>query len=282
LDPTCIVDPVTGNELASYGAWTSARLKSIDLGFPEVRTTTGPRSGAHGVTDSTRWFGSRAVTAEVWMPQPPDQDQAVDNLQACMNPALRLYLYVQRPMWETERRLLVRGATFTCPAAVMRLAQAGWVAADPLWEDSVESSITLSASGGATGGVSFPLSFPMRYLGGQVAGASTIDVGGTADASPVIDMYGPCISPMFKCIDTGEQISFPGLTLVAGQFLRVDVAARTAQLNGLADQSRYQYIDFVHSTWLTLAGGASCQVVFSPQSPGSGSRAVVTWRPRYI
>lgn len=278
-----LVDPVSGAELVSYGQFTPAGiLASFDEGFAQPREVKSSKSGAHGVVDSTRWFGERAVTAEVWMPSPPDQDQAVDNLRACMNPSLRLWLYVQRPLWASERRLLVRGATFSCPPGILRKAQAGWIAADPMWQDAVEQSVPLAASGGGTGGRSYPKTYPDVYIGGSIPGASYIDVGGTVDASPIIDMYGPCSSPMFRCIDTDEKISFPGLSLAAGQFLRVDVAARTAQLNGLPSQSRYQYIDFVNSSWVTLPAGQNVQVVFSPLSPGQGCRAVVTWRSTYI
>lgn len=279
-----LVDPKTGTELVSYGSWTAGGvLKSIDLGFPAVRESKSNRSGAHGTVDSTRFFGDRAITAEVWMPQPPNTDSAVDQLAGFMNPASRLWLYVQRPNWPQERRTLVRGAAFACPPGVMRVAQAGWVSSSGLFEDAAVQSVTLVPSGTATGGRSYPLVEPRSYVSGLVTGATLIALSGNAPSPPTIDIYGPCSDPMVRCVDTGEQIAFTGLSLAAGDFLRVDMAARTVFLNNDPSQSRYNRLDFAHSTWWQLpAGDPSVQVVFSPFSPSPGCQAVLSWRNQWI
>jgi hypothetical protein len=278
-----LVDPATGTELVSYGGWTPAGiLEQLDLGFPAPREVTAPRAGTHGTVDSTRWAGARAITMQVAMPAQPDTDTAVDNLAGLLNPQLRLWLYVQRPGWASERRILVRGATFTCPPGILRKAQAGWVAPNALLEDADESATTLMPSGTGTGGVSMPITMPVTFAGGVISGSAFVNVGGTAPAPVQIDVYGPCSDPMVRCIDTAEQIKFTGITIAAGDFLRIDTANRTAYLNGLTDQSRYNKIDFLSSTWLTLPPGRTSQVVFSPTSPSGNCQAVLTWRARYL
>jgi hypothetical protein len=279
-----VVDPTTGAELVSYGGWTPAGiLRSLDWAAPAPRESKTNRSGSHGSVDTTRWSGSRVITAVVAMPNQPDQDTAVDNLSGLMNPELRLWLYVQRPLWPTERRILVRGNAFTCPPGVNREAQAIWEAPDALFEDSVESSQTLIPSGTGTGGMHYPMHYPMSYGSGVVTGAAFVDTAGNTAAPFVVDMYGPCSDPMFRCTDTGEQVKFTGLSIADGDFLRVDTGAQTALLNNLSDQSRMNKLDFVTSNpQMRLPAGVTSQVVFSPASPSGNCRALLTWRSRYF
>lgn len=278
------VDPASGAELVSYGSHTDAGiLESLDIGFPNVRESKTNRSGAHGTVDTTRWMADRPITAVVTLPEQPDTDVALDNLATLLDPELRLLMYMQRPGWARERRIEVRGATLVCPPGILRKAQAGWVAPRALFEDSYESSLVLQPSGSGTGGLTFPINFPIAFGEGVVSGAAQVEVGGNRPAPFVADIYGPCSDPTIRCIDTGEQVRFAGLTLNPGEFLRVDTDAQTAVLNGLSNNSRMNKLDFATSTiGMRLPAGRSVQVAFSPTSPSGNCQAVLTWRSRWL
>lgn len=271
----------SGVTLFAAGPFTETTLNNIDFGFPNVRNVSAGITGAHGEYDTTKFMGARAITAVVTLPQGPAADTVHDLIAGLMNPRLRLYLYAQRPGWPSERRIVVRGATFTCPPGTNRQAQIGFAAPLGLLEDAAVTSVTLTPTGSATGGFSFPISFPLTFVGGVVSGAALANVGGTIEASPIIDIYGPCTDPLVRCVDTGEQIRFT-MTLNDGDFLRVDMAARTANLNGDPAQPRYQSLDFTTSNWWMLPVGRAVQIVFSPSNPSGGCQAVVSWRSRYL
>ena len=277
-----LVDSVTGAELLSIGKYTQTILTSLDTGFPSVRSTTSVRSGGHGVFDNTRFVGERAIVAEMVLPAGPAADGAYDTLAGLMSPSRRLYAYMTQAGWSGERRALVSPRTFACPQGNLRKAQAGWSAPAGVIEDAVASQVVLSPSGSAQGGLSFPLAFPDSFATGLVPGAALVTVGGNVDASPVIDMYGPCTNPAFVVVSTGLTIAFTGLTIAAGDFIRVDLAARTVTLNGDPNQSRLNRRDFTVSSWFTLPVGQQVQVAFSPQTPGVGCQAVLTLRNRWL
>jgi hypothetical protein len=277
-----IVDQ-NGIQLYYSDSFSQSILNSLDLGYPTVRAVTTAVSGAHGNTDTTRWFGDRAITATFTMPERPWTDSAVDALAGLMDPGRRLWLYVRRPNWASERRILVRPATFTCPPGAMRQAQAGWVAPAGLFEDSTLSAVTLTPSSSTpAGGVAFPLTIPMVLGAGVAPGAAVIEVDGNTATPPTIDIYGPCANPIIRCMTTGQQVSFPSFSVAAGDYLHIDMQARTVTLNNNPAMSRYNKRDLASSSWWSLPTGAAVQVVFIASSPGPSSNAVMSWRSRYV
>ncbi len=256
-------------------------LDYVDLGFPEIRDVTSPGVGRDGEDDDTRFVGARAVIAEMTLLQESPLP-ALDALQAVMHPRLRTWLYLQQQGWTAERRALVRAASFT--AAVQRqpvVVQMSWSAPAGVFEDAVASTVTLSPVGASSGGAAYPVSYPLAFDPGLVPGAAQLQVGGTVPALPVIDIYGPCSNPLVRLVGTGEQVRLL-MPVSAGEFVRVDMAARTVLLNGDPNQSRYGRLDFASSSWWALPVGEAVQVVFSPEAPGSGCQAVLTWRRTWI
>jgi hypothetical protein len=276
-----LVDP-TGTELFNTGGWTTTRLNSVDVGYPDIREVVIPVSGAHGMFDTTQWFGERAITAVMTLPAGVAADAAFDTLAGLMNPGLRLYAYIQRPGWSTERRAVVRSSAFTCAPGVVRQAQCVWKMPAAVFEDSVLSSATLTPSGSAEGGFSFPLSFPLSFNFGLVPGAGFVSVAGNIPAVPIISIYGPCTDPLVRLVATGQQVAFKGLTVADGDFLQIDLGNRTVHMNGDPAQSRYSTLDFTSSSWWTLPVGANQQVVFSAQAPSGACQAIISWRSRWV
>lgn len=255
-------------------------LTSVDLGYATVRESMTPLSGQDGELDLTQYTGGRAITAEVGFPVTAT-GPLIDTVRGLMHPGRRMWLQVQMDDWTAERRIKVRGASLTAPTGPLPwTAQLGWKAASGTLEDVALSTTTLLPVGGASGGMTFPMTFPLAFQPGLVPGASVLSVSGTVGAPPTIDIYGPCSGPLFRVVDTGIEMSFPSLTINAGDFVHIDVAARTITVNNDPSQSRYSYLDFAASAWPLLPPG-SPQVVFSPASSSAGCEAVVSWRSQW-
>jgi hypothetical protein len=130
------------------------------------------------------------------------------------------------------------------------------------------------------GGISTPFSTPISLTPGFNPGASSITVGGTAPTYPVATIYGPCTNPALFIAGSQQTLAF-NLSIGAGNYLRVDFAARTALLNSNTALSQYGSLDFPRSSWWALSPGTQ-QVAFNPASASGSAQAVLTWRPRFI
>ncbi len=271
-----------GETLLSMGmGYADVALSQIDLGFPDARESSTPLSGQDGAWDTTSLVGGRGITAEVTVHEPGTVGASQDVLRALMHPRRRMWLYVSRDDWAADRRIRVRGASLaTANGRFPITAQLAWRAATPTLEDVTATSVTLNPVADSGGGLSLPTVFPLAFAPGLVPGATIVSVGGTADASPTVDVYGPCTDPLIRVVGSGE-LSFTGLTVRAGDYLHIDVADRSITLNNDAAQSQYHRLNFGASTWPTLPPG-SAQVVFSPASAEAGCVAVVSWRSQWM
>ncbi len=269
-----------GVEVLNLSIDGSYILRALDLGFPEVRDSAEAIPGMDGEVDTTAHVGARGITAELAVSQ-VGTGPLVDKLAGVMHPGARYWLYVGRADWPSERRILARGASFACPPSNLRTAQMGFRCPSGLLEDAAEQSVTLSPQGSAVGGTTFPRAFPFAFDPGLVPGAALIDVGGTVSVPPVVDIYGPCTDPLVRVVTTGAQMVLRG-DIAAGDFVRIDTAARTILRNNDPNYSVYGTLDFAASSWLTLPVGEDVQVVFSPQSSSGGCQAVIRWANRWL
>jgi len=262
-------------------------LNRLDYGFPEVRAAFSSHAGADGEVDRTKFHGARLVTTTVTLDAAQGPvGPALDVIRALAHPLRRLWLYVRRDDWPLgERRIFVRGESVTTPSngKLPVQVQAVWRAPKGVLEAAQAVTVTLNPLGGAAqGGIASPLASPVVMQPGLVPGATLVRVDGTIPTPAVADMYGPCADPLLRCVDVNAQVYFPGLTLAAGDFLRVDLAAQTALLNGDPAQTRMSTYDFTTSSFFRLPAAPSVQLVFTPNAPGPGCQAVVSWRPRYL
>lgn len=273
-----------GNTLLTMDRSTAGLvLNEIDLGYPTPREAATVLSGQDGDNDVTLYSGSRAITAVVTLP-PSGVGSLMDTVNGLMHPGRRYWLYVWRDDWAAFRMIRVRGASKAMRSGRLPLtAQLGWKSVGPgaALQDVTATSVKLFPAAQPGGGMSLPAAFPVAFQPGLVPGASILTVNGTAPAPPVIDMYGPCTGPLFRVVATGLQVSMPSLSIAQGDFVRVDVAARTVLLNNNASQSLLNAVDYSSSSWPLLPQG-SPQVVFSPASSGAGCQAVVTWRSQWL
>lgn len=270
-------DDGTGAEIIRLD-WTSGIiLNSVDLGFPEVRTSTAPRTGQDGTNDTTVYIGARTITAELTLPA-ASYYAVEDQLRQVMHPALRYWLHIVRDDWAQERRVLVRGATYTSSQGQPKVAQLGWVAPAGTLEEPAASVSLQPTATDQGGGIATPVATPVAFAAGYVPGAAGITVTGTAPTWPVVDIYGPCTNPALFLAGTQQTLAF-NLTIAAGDYLHVDFAARTALLNSVT--TRYGTLDFLRSSWWQLQPGLR-QVMFLPGVASGACQALFTWSPRWI
>lgn len=279
-----IVDP-TGQQILTLGVdLNSYVLNEIDLGFPSVRAVSQSYPGRDGDVDTTRYVGPRAITAKVTVVG-GNIGPLVDGLAAVMHPGMRNYLHVTRPDWAGERRIQVRGETFTCPpgqGGARRVAQLGFRAPTGLWEDAAAQMVTIQPTGSSTGGFSFPLVFPLAMTPGQSAGSTMVTLGGSVAAPVLWRLYGPVTSPIVRRADTGERLSFPGLTINQGDYLQIDTGNQTALLNGLTAASLFNQLDFTTASWWRLPANATTGVSFTGTATGPTTSGVLTVRNRWM
>lgn len=274
---------LTGVELLVFD--DPVRLQQLTVGYPDVRAVSSPVPGQDGENDITRRTGASAITLDLSVQDlwPTGRDVLIDRIRGLCQPGLRSWLHVTSSDWPAERRILVRGdqapVQFTAPG--LQKMSVGFRAPRGRWESTVEQTQVLFPSSGAAGGATFPWTFPLSFTAGNVPGASSITNGGTVDALPFFDLYGACTNPVIKNLTTGQQVAFTGLTVGAGDFIRVDMQQRRVLLTNDPGQSRYSLLDFTTLSWWGLPPGVS-QIAFVPGNPGSSCQAVAYFRDTFI
>jgi hypothetical protein len=254
-------------------------LNSLDLGWPDVRTSVVSRASQDGTVDTTSYIGARVITAELTLPA-SGYYAVEDQLRQVMHPAQRYWLHITRDDWTQERRVLVSGRSYTPSMGQPKTAQMVWAAPVGTFEGP-QSSITLSPAMGSTGsGISFPKSFPISLTPGYAPGSAGVTVTGTAPTWPVVDIFGPCTNPSLFLAGTQQTLAF-NLSIAAGDYLHVDFAARMALLNNNTSLSQYGRLDFLRSSWWVLKPGSQ-QVAFNPAAASGACQAVFRWSPRWI
>jgi len=107
------------------------------------------------------------------------------------------------------------------------------VAPDPLkYGAPTFGTATLSTATPGAGRV-YPLAYPLSYgiAPGTTPGAVSVANTGTASYWPRLRIDGPVLNPVVTVVETGAWVRYNG-SLVAGQWLDLDMAARSVLLQG--------------------------------------------------
>jgi hypothetical protein len=126
------------------------------------------------------------------------------------------------------------------------------VAVDPrrYGQTQTVSTNMASATGGMTFGITFPVTFPSTVVSGTVSFNNPGNIG----APVVLTVHGPVTGPIITHVGSGNQIVFASsLALASGEYLVVDMAARTVKANGQA--SRIGYV--TQRGWFQLDPGGN-------------------------
>lgn len=258
----------------------------VDLGTPEPREQAEDAPDADGQIDTTSLIGARDIIVAGTMFADVDPLWRMkDRLAAFMSQRLRPTLYIAE-VGQPERQAAVRGRQYPRQVvnrdwdefqAVFRVSSGVLESATP-----VVTPIFPGAPEGV-GGLELPVELPVEFVGAGPPGAGVVVNEGTADASPVLRIDGPCTGPIVENRTVGRSLVFdPAWEILAGEYLEIDVRAKTILLNGIESQSRYDKLVFAESAWWTLPAQASSDVRFTPVEWSPPSRLTVTHRHAWL
>lgn len=85
------------------------------------------------------------------------------------------------------------------------------------------------------GGRTYPRTYPMTYGISSGNGEVIVTNFGNMNSYPVLIIRGPVVSPVIQNVTQDSFVQFD-TDIAAGQFLRVDMAAHTAAIDGFANR----------------------------------------------
>ena len=256
--------------------------EELDIGAAVVRPVVGSRPRADGTADDTAHFGARAVSARlVLLPGEESTREKRDRLAAFCHPGLRPTMVFSQA-GEPERRMVLRADQWSAPMTHPDLVemQVQWVAPSGVME-STNQRLVISSPSGVAPGWSPPLDPPLVFPAHVGSGPVLVMNQGSAPAGWQAAIFGPCTGPRLRNRTSGEDLSFPGLTIAAGDYLFIDQAGRTVTLNQDSAASRYSLLDFTVSTWFPFGPGGQL-IEFTAESSAPPASAWILWRDTYL
>lgn len=249
------LDNLQIHKTANYG------VPRMTLGSPSPRGVTEPRPSAHGVTDSTAFYGPRAIEL-VGTIQAPDMagfwplvDELLGRLALGSEHTFRFRRLGESFDLQTTVRV---DSDVDLPVGDVPKPFARWgvslLAPDPRLYTSTVTSGSYDPTDAGDGGLDFPLDFPLEF--GVSGGAwLSLDNEGTVSTPPTIIVTGPVINPIIDNDTSGLSIFTRDCGLGVGDTLTLDVRARTAVLNGTT--LRPDLVDVSRTTWWDVRPGVN-------------------------
>jgi hypothetical protein len=277
-------DLVIGDCDTAYG------LRYHDLGSPAPREVIQDAPDFDGTFDSTALEGGRTITAVVQIM--PWTFPAESRLKAFTRQAIRSTLLIELEDG-TELQATVRGIPFETSADVdellagQRVATCQWYVPSGILESAALHEQTILAGAPDADGLEFDptLEFgpTLEFPAATAPGTGTVTNAGDRAATAVLRAYGPfggVLSTDNVTIGnetTGLFLVFAGLQVLAGEFLEIDLRAKTIRLNGDAAQSLHSKLVFPGSVWWVLEPGDNV-VVFQPETYSGVAQLQIEWR----
>lgn len=220
-------------------AWGLSAIQGWDS--PDVRTTYQERQADHGAWAGPTYLQARVltITGTIAADTAATLETALEQLQAAASLSdTTLTVYESIPKQVTARRsgrLLIERVTDRIASYSVLLT-----AADPRrYSTTLQSQSTALPS--VTGGLTLPITMPITITATTVSGTITLANAGTIASRPVLTVTGPAPSPTIRSQrpdGTVTQLLYSD-TLLAGDVLVIDCAARTVILNGQVSRRLY-------------------------------------------
>ena len=259
----------------------------LDLGIAEHRDASSPAPDMDGSNDPTWLIGARdVIVAGTMIPDVAELWEMREALTSFASPRLRCTLTFQESP-TSPVRMVRRARAFQIPTranaapldafrVVLRVERGVIESADE------RSAIVYASGAGASAGRTYPLIYPRTYPQAPPVGSTPAVNAGRFDASPVMRVFGPCAGIEIENRTVGRALVFdPSFALNVGEYLEIDVAARTIRLNGDPAQSRQSALDFASSRWWSLASGTN-DLRFTPTEYVIGARVEVIWHDTWL
>lgn len=178
------------------------------------------------------------------------------------------YLMRGRPrLVEPTIRALARGSIVT---------KAGFVATDPSIYSGELHTVTLTLPI-VTGGLTVPITVPFTIGATVQSGRTQVTNDGTQTTGLTLRIDGPVVEPRISVLANGITTTLTVfLTLVAGQWLDIDTAAKTVYLNGTA--SRRGNASSNRVDWPLLPPEGTWDLAFDASTYEASAQLTASWR----
>lgn len=271
------------------------RVKTLDLGYPDMREDLNLAPARHGVIDYTRLFGARPVTITGQLVPSPggSRQMALHLLAPFLDPSKRPVMTYQVDPDALPHTLTLRphqmAHTFDNPN-VSAAFSVGFKAPDPLaYDANVQTVVCWPLA--TQYGRAYNLTFNRTYPYGGAASANTSS-NGDFDVYPLVRIYGPVTAPIVNATGwpPGAAASVPmGLSfqnnyvVAAGAYLDIDCKAHTVLLNGDPTQSMYaQLKPNLGTPWPYIPAGGMTSWAMGGSNTGSQSEMDIIWQDAYL
>lgn len=154
------------------------------------------------------------------------------------------------------------------------------IAADPKVYSQAVTTTRVEAPT-AVGGFTFPMTFPAVETASSPIATATNE--GLAETFPIVRIYGPIRGPRIVNVTTGLQVSMPGLSVAAGDYVEIDMAPPASiRLNGSVLASRYDYLDPATSDFWALVSGENAIALYGTEYEAGVTHADVLHRNAWM
>jgi hypothetical protein len=246
-------------------------------GGPGVRLELSDRPQRDGSFDAPSFRSARVITLEGTAIAPDEvaRERAKERLGAVLANGSRLtpLVVAERSVRRTAQVRLSSAIKIVDTTPVSFDWSMQVTAPDPLrYGDPHTLTCGLPRPGP---GIDFPVLFPVRF-GEPSDGRIVLTNQGTATAWPLWTITGPCVRPVIRNPVTGERLEF-SLTLVEGDLLSVDTAARTVIYN----QASRRAALVPGSRWFGVKPGATT-VTFGAFDETASATLTASWHDAWI
>jgi hypothetical protein len=271
----------------------------LNLGWPEVREVVSPRPNATGTLDTSQYWGSRAVSANIRTLHGAAYPDALASAFApYMRPDLRpeLHYVLDRDADDNPERVLVlRSAGYSWPISGGRTRdiQLSWVAPDPIARDVEVKTSTAYAGSSAAVGRNYNLVHPRLYPpGGGSPSTGAPVVEGDVDVAPLLRIYGPATAARVEVEARDWQGGFvasyalqfeQSFVIGSGEYVEVDCDRHTAYRNGDRAQPVIASVLWLSSSWPVFHAAPDTNTLkLLAQSAGGITQVVASWRDGWL
>lgn len=283
------LDDKDGNAVTFHTPGGSPKVTGVSglTGLSALRANVTVAPTRHGSIDNTRWTEGAVVVVEGLCYSGGSWSDALDDFRDLTVPMLQTLDDGPALLKWTEEdsgldlQKTVRLASDVVPvfepgARLVRY-QAQFLAADPRSYSQTETTATGSTFE-STGGATMPRTFPVTFIASDSATASVNNTGNRPTPA-VFRVYGFATDPQIVLVgdSASRRIAMTG-TIGAGDYLELDVQARTVKLNGTSPAQ--EFIDASETTWFDLPVGTST-IRLLVGSNDTVTRCDVLYRPAY-
>lgn len=252
------------------------------LDSAEVRESADDIVEADGGIQGDNYYGRRPIVLQGQLAPPLstiDRNQRSAKLRGASNALRQDAVLKWTPDGGIEQFVRVRRQQpLRITGGWVKDFQVPLVSADHRIYSTALTTVSVTASGTNPSGRAYPRRYPVSYGLAPSAGQLVVNNQGDSETPPVIRVYGPGTNPQITNTTLGRTISLL-YTLGPAEFLEVDTANHTVELNGVTN--RYSAVDFANNQWWTLYPGTNL-LTLRWYSYTAGAKMEVDYRDAWI